>query len=168
MIEVREADGRLLRRIHRDWKAHRRSDEEKDEAKNQYSFSSGRELPPISYDMADTDPAIGLIEIVGDELWVSDPAQIRQGRADGTRIVDVFDLDGHLLERRTLVYPSDPEWDVTHILDSGRIVRVKNFQSASLASRTGSSMQTGDQIMDASDAEDDFLLEVIVYAPREE
>lgn len=166
VIEVREADGTLLRRIRRDWEVHRRSDEEKEEAKNQYSFSSGRELPPISYDMSDTDPAIGRIQIVGDELWVSDPEHVRQGRAEGTRIVDVFDLDGHLLERRTLVFPHDDEWDATHILGSGRIARVKNFRSASLASQTGSTVQRGEERVDASDAEDDFLLEVIVYAPR--
>ena len=168
LIEVRGADGALVGRIGRDWETHRRTDQEKEEAKNRFSFASNRDLPPISYDMADTDPAITALEVIGDELWVSDPVHTRQAKRDGTKIVDVFDLGGRLIERRTLVYPFDRDRDAIHVLDSGRIVRVKNYRSATLSAQPDVTTQRGDQRVDATAAEDDILLEVIVYAPRRE
>lgn len=163
LVEVRNRDGGLVRRISRPWETHKRTKAEKEVVKGQYGFSSNRDLPPISYNIADTDPALVDIKIVGDELWLFNPVDVRRGRAQESMIADVFDLEGHLLENRTMVCPNDPEEDVLYYLPSGRILRVKDFRSASANANPNISRQSGDE-QDRAVGED-AMLEVIVYRP---
>ena len=136
VIGVAAPDGSPLFRIQRDWSPHRRSNEEKDEAKNGYSFSSTGELPPISYAIADEDPAIGELRIVGEELWITSPQHDRKPPPGTAGAVSVFDLDGHLQEERQFILPMNREEDLVKHLPDGRIVRVKAYRSAQIAADT--------------------------------
>jgi hypothetical protein len=166
VIEVRRTTGELVRTIRRDFEPHRRTKEEKENAKASWTFSSDGNLPPIHYDMSDTDPAIGRMAFVGDELrvwrtWREDA--LPEGIA--TRY-DVFDRAGRLIEDRSLALPYNPEEDGLHHLEDGRLVRVKSFSSAQAAASAGLSIQRGEEKLDGSDSED-IILEVIVYEPEE-
>ena len=134
LIQVLEPDGTPLFRIHRDWEIHRRTKEEKDAAKNSFRFGGNTKLPPISYDMADTDEAISNIEVVNGELLVWSPRPDRSENPDGPSYVSVFDLEGRLVEERHRNVPRDPEEDRILWLGDGRVVLVKAFYSAHAAS----------------------------------
>ena len=164
LIEVRDAAGELVRTIRRDFPPHRRTAEEKEKAKENYSFSANMELPEIRYDIDDVSPPISDLACVGDELLVASSDDTRDALPDGVaRSHDVFDLEGHLLEHRSHVLPLDPEEDTLTILPDGRAVRVANRQSAYAASVADLNIQVGDEKLAGSD--NDAMLEVIVYAP---
>lgn len=164
VIEVRRTTGELVRTIRRDFQPHRRTKEEKEEAKSRWTFSSDGSLPPIHYRMCDNDPAIGRMSFVGDELWVwSSPVDRDLPEGVATRF-DVLDRPGHLVEERSLAFPYDPEQDGLHHLDDGRVVRVKAFTSAHDASQAGWQVQKGEKKA-GGQTSDDFILEVIVYRP---
>lgn len=167
VIEVRRTTGELVRIIRRDYEPHRRTKEEKEEAKTRWTFSSDGSLPPIHYRMADTDPAIDDMFFVGDELRVRSSGQVRDRPQGVATRFDVLDPTGHLIEERSLSLPYQPDEDGLHYLEDGRIVRVKAFTSAQVASNVGWNVQKGEEKEDAAGL-DDFLLEVIVYRPVED
>lgn len=165
VVEVVAPDGTLLRRIRREWSPRRRSAEEKEEVKDGYSFSSTEELPPISYEIGEDDPAIGRLKIIGEELWITSPEKDRQPRDGTAGHVSVFDLDGHLLEEREFVLPVNHEEDMVRHLADGRIVRVKAYRSASAAANNQLAVQRGEHLITGEEHDDEEILEVIVYQP---
>lgn len=165
LIRVLNPDASPAFVIRRDWEVHRRTDAEKERAKNGYSFGGNMELPPISYDMADTDEAISDIEVVGGELLVWSPRADRSENPDGPTYVSVFDLEGHLIEERHRNVPRVRGEDRILWLEDGRVVRVKAFRSALASSTTGMSRQVGENRISEDDLDDEALLEVIVYRP---
>ncbi|MBM4131554.1 hypothetical protein FJ250_11115 [bacterium] len=162
-IEVRDQDGTLLRTITRPGSPHRRTAAEKEEAKNGYSFMSSRELPPISYRIADTDPVIAGLHFDGRELQVQAPR--RDGASPGVRAFDVLDAEGRLLESRTVRVPGVGPDDGLLPLDDGRVVCVKNLEAAQAASTAGMQVQVGDKRQTASDDAGGDL-EIILFAPE--
>ena len=164
VIEVRRTTGELVRIIRRDFEPHRRTKEEKEDAKSRWTFSSDGSLPPIHYRMCDTDPAIRRMAFHGDELWVWSPGQEKDLPEGTATRFDLLDRTGHLVEERSLAFPYDPEQDGLHHLDDGRVVRVKAFTSAHDASQAGWQVQKGETKVVGSDA-GDIVLEVIVYRP---
>jgi 6-bladed beta-propeller len=168
LIEVHDAGGNLLRRISREWPLHKRSKDEKEEAKNRYSFGvSGGEMPEISYKIAEHAQTIERLDWIDDQLWVTTTGGGQKTADEDVFEVDVFDAEGHLLEKRGYQLPIDPANDRVHWLDAGRAVVVKNFASASAASRnSNTTVQRGDRKQDPS-FEDDFVLEVILYQAKD-
>ena len=165
LVQVDGPDGAPLFRIRRAWPVHKRSDEEKEKAKSNFSFSSNHGLPPISYDMADTDPAIYSLAVMGDELWVTSTEQRRTRPAEIPRTVSVFDLEGHLVEERNFHFPYDRGEDLIRYLPDGRVVRIKAFFSANAAASASHTIQTGEKIRGEKDFDEEAVLEVVVYRP---
>jgi hypothetical protein len=166
LIEVRAAaSGALLRRIVRNWEPHRRSAAEKEAAKDNYSFSSNGELPPIRYDMAAYDPAISGLAVIGDELWVRRPEQERDLPAGVAYRCDVFDLHGRLQEERSVRVPGfTPGADRLLLLEDGRLAVIKGFRAAHAAAGAGLERQVGEHRVTSGSA-GDAELQVIVYGP---
>jgi hypothetical protein len=165
LIQVDSPEGVPLFRIRREWPVHRRTAEEKEKAKGDYSFSSNVDLPPISYNMADTDPAIHGLTVHGDELWITSMDQRRNPPEGVARAVSVFDLEGHLVEDRHFMVPMDKDEDLLRYLPDSRLVRVKAFRSAHAAASASSTVQTGEKRRTSEDFDDEEILEVIVYRP---
>ena len=165
LVQVISTEGQPLFRIGREWPVHRRTEEEKDKAKNRYSFGSNASLPPISYEMADNDPAISSLAVHGDELWITSTEQSREDLPEIARAVSVFDLEGHLIEDRHFVLPTNPGEDRLMYLSDDRVVRVKAFRSAHAASMASHSVQVGENRQANEDNDDEAILEVIVYQP---
>lgn len=162
LIEVRDPDGNLLRTIARPGKPHRRNAAEKEAAKDNYSFSSQAKLPPISYRIADTDPAIGGLGYNGRELHVYTG---RGGpEVPGTRTFDVLDPEGRLLETRTVRVPGCGPDDGLLLLSDGRALCVKNLEAAMAAWTAGMQVQVGDKIREKGEAEGADL-EIIMFTP---
>lgn len=143
----------------------RRTDEEKEKAKDNYSFGSNVDLPPISYTMADSDPAIHSLDIRGDELWVTSTQQRRNPPEGVTRAVSVFDLEGRLIEDRHFKVPFNQDEDLLRYLPDGRVVRVKAFYSAHAAASVGTTLQQGEKRAARDDHDEEVILEVSVYRP---
>lgn len=162
LIEVRDQDGNVLRTITRPGSPHRRTAAEKAEAKNRYTFTSSGELPPISYRIADTDPLIERLHFNGRELHVHAPR--RDGANPGVRTFDVLDVEGRLLETRTVRVQGVGPGDGLLPLDDGRVVCVKNLEAAQAASTAGLQVQVGDERRDGSD-DAGADLEVIMFTP---
>ncbi|MEN8008225.1 MAG: 6-bladed beta-propeller [Candidatus Krumholzibacteriota bacterium] len=165
LVQVVSPEGEPLLMILREWPVHKRTKEEKEKAKNRYSFGSNVDLPPISYEIADEDPAISGLGIHGDELWITSTEQSRQDHPGVARAVSVFDLDGHLIEDRYFLLPRNPEEDKLTYLPDGRVVRVKAFRSAHAASIASQRVQVGDKRLSSEDHDEEVVLEVIVYQP---
>ncbi len=164
-IEVLDPDGKRELLIQRAWELHQRTPEEKAAAKNTYSFSSDGTLPHISYRMADTDPAIDQMEIMGDELWVSSPDRQRDLPPGMARQVAVFDLEGHLLEERRFAFPHRPEVDRPLFLPDGRVLLLENFSSAMASHTAGRNVQVGDQKNPGAGEGDSAALRVVLLKP---
>ncbi len=164
LVEVRDAWGGVLRIITRDWAPHRRTDQEKEKVKDGYSFSSNGKLPPITYRIADTDPAISSLGFRNGELRVHTPELGRDLPAGVAARYDIFDPEGRLKEERSFRIPYDPEADNLIFLDNSWAVVVKAFRSAHIASNTNLQMQEGENRLDASDQNQE-ILEVVVYRP---
>jgi hypothetical protein len=162
-IEVRDQDGNLLRTISRPVVPHRRTPEEKEAAKNIYSFSSNGELPTISFRMADTDAVIDGLRFNGRELHVYGPT--RGTAAPGTKTFDVLDAEGRFLETRTVRLPGCGPGDELFLLDDGRAICVKNLDAAVAAAEAGRQVQVGDKRREATEPEPGGDLEVILFAP---
>ncbi len=165
LIQVDDPEGAPQFQIRREWPVHKRTKEEKEKAKNNYSFGGNSNLPPISYEMADTDPAIYSLAIHGDELWVTSTDQHRNKPEEIARAVSVFDLEGRLIEDRHFMVPVNPEEDWMSYLPDGRVVRVKAFYSAHRASTAGMTIQSGEKKRTDQDHDEEVILEVIVYRP---
>ncbi|MGD9546760.1 MAG: hypothetical protein AB7V45_04330 [Candidatus Krumholzibacteriia bacterium] len=164
LVEVRDAWGGVLRLITRDWAPHLRTDQEKEKVKDGYSFSSNGQLPPISYRIADTDPAISSLGFRNGELWIQSPDQGRDLPEGVAARYDVFDPAGRLQVERSLRIPFDPQTDKLIFLDNGWAVVVQAFRSAHLASSADLQIQEGEKRLDGADL-DAEILEVVVYRP---
>ena len=164
-IEVLDPAGNTRLLIHRDREIHRRSKDDKEHAKKLFSFASNSTLPDISYHMADTDPAIASLQVLGNELWVTSPQQKRDLPEGVASKASVFDLEGHLLEERSLAFPMDPDRDLVLPLSDGRLVLVLNHHSALLASRTGMDIQRGDEKEGPGVEDEGGDLEVLLLKP---
>jgi hypothetical protein len=164
LVEVRDLQGNLLRKISREWEMRKRTKEEKDEAKNQWTFgSNGVNIPEISYRISDYPRTIGYLDWIDGQLWVTTSETAKKSLETNSRVVDVFDPAGHLLEERTYRLPYDKEKDQVHWLSHGRAVVVKNIRSARMAATPSDlQMQTGEGKEEFSD-EEDSILEVILY-----
>lgn len=165
LIQVLDPAGQPLFRIRREWPVHRRTKEEKEKAKSNFRFGGNAGLPPISYDMADTDPAIHGLYVMGDELWVSSTQQRRELPEGVARAVSVFDLEGRLVEERHFHLPSDPQEDRLLYLADGRVVRIKAFYSAHAAANVSNTLQVGEKRQTGEEHDQEAVLEVIVYRP---
>jgi len=165
LVQVDSPEGAPLFRIRRDWPVHTRTKEEKEKAKNNYSFGSNANLPPISYAMADEDPAIYSVAIHGDELWVTSTEQDRQPPPDAAWAVSVFDLEGNLIEDRHFQVPTNQDEDLLRYLPDGRVVRVKAFRSAHVSAGASLTVQRGEKRRTGEDYDEEVILEVILYRP---
>ena len=165
LIQVDDPEGETLFQIRREWPVHKRTNEEKEKAKSNYSFGGNSNLPPISYDMADTDPAIYSLAIHGDELWVTSTDQRRNKPEGVARAVSVFDLEGRLIEERHFMVPVDLKEDILSYLPDGRVVRVKAFHSAHASASADLTVQQGEKRRTKEDMGEEVILEVIVYQP---
>ena len=165
LIQVDDPEGETLFQIRRDWPVHKRTNEEKEKAKSNYSFGGNSNLPPISYDMADTDPAIYSLAIHDDELWVTSTDQRRDKPAGVARAVSVFDLEGQLIEERHFMVPVDLKEDILSYLPDGRVIRVKAFYSAHASASADLTVQQGEKRRTKEDMGEEVILEVIVYQP---
>jgi len=164
LIEVRNTSGELLRTISRDYPLLKRSAKEKEEAKNQWVFStSDGIIPDITYKISDYFISIKSLRIIDNELWVNTSRNYKETLQSGNMVIDVFDMKGHLLEKRIYQIPWDREKDSVHWLDGGRAVVVKNIISAQVAALDNRwTVQTGDGGQELKDDEDS-VLEVILY-----
>jgi len=164
-FDVFDTQGNLLRKVSRHWPLHQRSNEEKEEAKNRYSFSAtGMDIPPITYKMSDYPVTINDIFWLNNQLWVSTPASPNRQNKDSQYVFDIFDPQGNLLEERAYNLPIDSKQDQTHMLGDGLIMVVTNVESAMRASRDNTAQyQTGEGHEDDELSEDDIALEVILY-----
>jgi len=162
-VDVRAPDGEFVGQIRREWRPVKRTKAEKQAARGRYVFTSNGELPPITYHMADTDPAISTIQIVGDELWLDCPAQRGQSPQPDTEVRDVFDLEGHLLETRVMAFPHDADEDVVYHLGPDRLVVVRNYRSASRVADPNWTAQKGDERLEAGEMRGEGLHEVVFY-----
>ncbi len=164
LIEVRDPQGTVLRKIQREWPLEKRSKEEKQEAKNGYQFSTnGMDIPDISYRISDYPPSIQNLNWVDDQLWVATSRTIKKSKETQTYVVDVFNQEGTLLEERTYRIPFDREKDEVHWLGKGRAIVVKNIHSAMIAAQ-GSELKV--QVGEGSQKipeEEDSILEVVLY-----
>ncbi len=164
LIEVRNTRGELLRKINRDFPLLKRSAKEKEEAKNRWIFSSedGR-IPDITYKISDYSISIKSLKIIDNKLWVSTSRNYKEAQQSGNKVFDIFDMKGHLLEKRIYQIPCDPKKDSVHWLDGGRAVVVKNIQSARMAALDNRlKVQIGDGGQKFEDDEES-ILEVILY-----
>ncbi len=163
LIEVHDSQGNLLRTISRRWPLHKRTAAEKEAAKNRYSFGvAGNKMPPITYKIDDYAHTIAALNWIDDQLWVTATAP----RVEGKSAVSIFDREGNLMADRVYELPWDPEKDKVHWLDGGRAVVVKNYASASVASRgANTTHQKGDGTQEIS-FDDDLILEVILYQAK--
>jgi hypothetical protein len=165
LIQVVDPEGQPLFRIRREWPVHRRTGEEKEKAKNNFRFGGNAGLPDISYEMADTDPAIHGLYVMGDELWVTSTEQRRLLPEGVARAVSVFDLEGRLVEDRHFHVPREPQEDRLLYLADGRVVRVKAFYSAHAAANVSNTVQVGEKRLTGEEHDQEAELEVIVYRP---
>lgn len=165
VIQVWDLDGHLLRRIHFNRQAHHRTKAQKEEAKDNYSFASDRELPPITVHTSDTDPAIRGIKVVGQELWVDFPELERNLPAGIAYRTTVCSLQGKSREIRSFQIPFDAENDRLIFLQDGRVVCLKNISSAEEAADAGLNTQVGEGNQEPEQDPQDVVLEVIVFQP---
>ena len=97
-MDVYDAQGNLLHKISRPWPLNKLTSKEKEEAKNNYALGfSGRDAPEISYVIADYPQTIKGLDWHDDQLWVEFSESKKQ---NDVYVVDVFDKEGHLLEKR--------------------------------------------------------------------
>ncbi len=166
-IEVRDLQGKLLREITRPWKTHKRSREEKEKAKNRYSFSaSGMDIPPITYKISDHDPAIAHLSWVENHLWVYSTEGHRRSLEDGYPIVDIFSPEGKLIEERTYKIPQNPEEDNIHWLDEDHAVVVTNVNNARRTARDNDVQFQVGEGQEEPLLDEDAILEVILYRAK--
>ncbi len=163
LIEVLDSQGNLLRKITRPWPLIKRTDKEKEKAKNNYTMGfSGKDAPQISYIIADYPKTIGSLNWVDDQLWVTTRETIAEPDCYS---VDVFDRQGHLLENRSYLLPFDYKKDRIHWLDDGRAVVVTNYFSARTASRSSNTTVIRGEGKE-EEVFDDGVLEVVMYEAR--
>lgn len=159
LIEVRDLDGNLLRRITRDAAPRRRTVAEKERVKRDYSFGSEGELPGISYRIADHAPPLHGLEWRDGMLWV----RTTRGWEEGFPSYDIYDAAGSLVEERRYDVPLDREDDNLVILSGDRLVRIANLRAATVASNADMTIQMGEDRVDGSQVDEDAVLEVILY-----
>ncbi len=164
-LEVHDSQGNLLRAITRPWPLRKRTPEEKQEAKSNYSFLSEKELPPISYRMSDFDAVVKNLFWVEDHLWVITNRYEKTWRKDRTGFIDVLDAEGHLLESRAYAVPVRRDKDQVFWLGDDKVAVVRNIEAAMMNANTGWYQQEGEDKAKPSPQEDD-LLEVILYRAR--
>ncbi len=167
-IEVFGFQGNLKRIIQREWPLQKRSKEEIEKVKNGYSFSvSGMEMPKISYNISDYSRAINRMSWIDNQLWVQTEKNAHVEDGYQTYSFDIFDGEGHLLEKRTFKLPVDPKEDRIHWLDGGLVVVVTNVVSARRASvSSNTEVQYGEGKEEALDDEL-AVLEVVLYRVRQ-
>lgn len=167
LIDVYDAEGKLLRKITREWPLRKRTDEEKEDVKNGYIFGvNGRDMPEISYKIDDYPQTILALKWIDDQLWVVTSDGAEKGKKQNSFEVDVFDGEGHLLEARSYEISYDQDNDRIHWLDHGRAIIVKNFASAKKASRSSNvKVQRGDGQQETA-PDGDCTLEVILYQTK--
>ena len=159
IIEVRDLDGHLLRRITRDVEPRRRTPEQKEAVKQDYIFSSdGAEIPDIRYRISDIEPPLHGLAWRDDMLWV----RTTRGREADFPTFDIYDADGRLVEERRYDVPLENLQDNLVILPGGRLVRIANLRAAQTAAAAGLKVVQGDDQVTA-DVDEDAVLEVIVY-----
>ena len=164
LIEVRGPKGNILRKIQRKWTLEKRTKEEKNEAKNEYQFStSGMDMPDISYKISDYSPTIQSLKWVDDQLWVATSRTIKKSIETQSYVVDVFNQEGTLLEERAYSFPFDRDNDEVHWLGRGRAIVVKNIYSATVAAQSREwKVQVGEGDQEIPE-EEDSILEVVLY-----
>ncbi len=168
VLDVLDTEGNLKRKIQRKWPLTKRTSEEKDEAKNRYSFSTnGMDMPSISYKMSDYNATISSLFWHEDKLWVTTGSSINRREKEVNYVWDIFDAEGHLLEERTYHLPADPKEDEIHFLDDNYILVVTNTRSAWRASQDNSfQVQVGEGKEEVV-LEDDWSLEAVLYRVSE-
>lgn len=164
LIEVRDSEGNILRKILRQWTSTKRTKAEMKDAKNQYQFSTnGPNMPDISYKISDFPTSIQKIQWMENHLWVQTSNTEKKTKAGQGFVVDVFNQEGHLLEERTYNVPFDDTNDEIHWLSQDQAIVVKNIHSAVLAAQGSEwTVQVGEGKEEFSD-EEDSTLEVILY-----
>jgi len=159
LIEVRDLDGRLLRRITRDVAPRIRTSEQKERAKKDYTFSSDGDIPDIRYRISDTEPPLHGLAWRDGLLWV----RTARGWDDDFPAFDIYDATGRLVEERRYDVPLDREQDNLIVLPGGHLVRIANLHAAQMAAAANLQIVQGDENMTSGGEDDDAVLEVIVY-----
>ncbi len=162
-LDVYDTQGNLLRQIKRQWPVHKRTQEEKEAAKNRFAFGGDGPLPHISFKISNYPMAINNLFWLDNKLWVTTISSPNRPNPENRFVYDIFDSQGNYLEERTYNLPVNPDEDRIHMLGNGLIVVVTNIRSALISSRDSSfKIQVGEG-EEAELPDEDVALEVILY-----
>jgi len=133
-VEQRDLEGRVVRVIERDYVAHRRTADEKQQAAAGAVMTINGQQVPLACDIEDRDPCITQLHVDdAGGLWVLHSES--RSRTEPERLVsyDRFDPAGRFLERVEILDPADPDQDQFIMLDPERFVVLRGITGARLA-----------------------------------
>lgn len=155
-IHVYSPEGRLERIIEREFRARKRTQEDKDLVSGtRRMIVDGRD---IEKSISDFDPCIARLHVddKGD-LWVNHCWSGRDQPAGILETWDVFDPEGHFIRQVAVACPGDPQQDRLFFLGGDAAVVVRSYMGAALA-MVGAATST-----DESGADEPAPVEVIRY-----
>ncbi len=131
LIEVHDAEGRLIQVIERDFVAAKRTSKEKEEIRKNTVMTIDGEFIPLDCDLQDRHAAIGGIEAgLGDGIWVRNGRDEHDLPAGIIRSYDVFDGDGNFREVVRLAGEMDKDADRLYHLADDRWILLRNIAAA--------------------------------------